>query len=97
MTDAARLYPKSLTLKQLEAQVAAHEGALGPLKALGRNPELTRTVAAFLQGKRPKPVVELRMKVGDTAVIEDDYKKVCEGIVFITGQEQPAVAVRKKS
>jgi hypothetical protein len=92
-TDAGTtiLFAKNLSLAGLETQVAAYEKNIGPLTALGRTTD--ESAATYKPGRHPKPAVELR--TGSNA--PSGYKKVCAGHVWILGQPQDVVAIRKSS
>lgn len=90
-TGTTMLFDKSLSLNALETQVAAYEKNVGPLTALGRTPD--QSAATYKPGRRPKPAVELR--TGSTP--PDGYNKVCTGHVWILGQPQDVIAIRKKT
>lgn len=95
MTFLARLYPKNLSLDALKEQLALHEDILGPLVVLGRNKD--RTVAAYKGGLHPSRELELLLAAGGVAVVPATHTKVCEGLVWISGQEQAVVAIRRKA
>jgi hypothetical protein len=86
-----KLFDKGLALAGLQTQVAAYEKNIGPLTALGRTTD--NSAATYKQGRRPKPAVELR--AGST--VPDGYKKVCTGHVWILGEPQDVIAVRKNA
>lgn len=85
------LFEKSLSLQDLETEVAAYEKNVGPLTALGRTAD--QSAATYKPGRRPKPAVELR--AGSTA--PEGYKAVCKGHVWILGQPQDVIAIRKNT
>lgn len=91
MTEKVMLFGKQLSLAKLSTQVGAEEAALGTLKALGRSAE--KTAATYTRGPSPAQRVKLRQKAGDT--IPPGHSKVCEGTVWIAGQAQDVIAVRK--
>jgi hypothetical protein len=93
MTDRVKLFDKQLSLATLQEQIGTTESLLGPLKALDHSPD--KTAATYKVGARPKPVVELRKKAGNS--VPDGYVKVCEGTVWILSQLQEIIAIRKTS
>lgn len=90
MTEKVMLFGKQLSLAKLSTQVGAEEAALGTLKALGRSAE--KTAATYTRGPSRPPRVKLQ-KAGDA--IPAGHSKVCEGTVWIAGQAQDVIAVRK--
>ena len=86
-------FGKQLSLAKLSSQVGTEEAALGTLKALGRSAE--KTAATYTRGPSPAQRVKLQQKAGDT--IPPGHSKVCEGTVWIAGQPQAVVAIRKNA
>ena len=93
MTEKTKLFDKQLSLAQLQVQVGATEALYGPLKALGHNQ--ANSAATYTLGLHPTPVVELRPKAGNA--VPDGFSKVCEGKVWVLGQLQDVVAIRKNA
>lgn len=94
MTDDAgttMLFAKTLSLDGLETEVAAYEKNIGPLIALGRTAD--ESAATYKPGRRPRPAVELR--TGST--VPTGYKSVCTGHVWILGEPQDVIAIRKQA
>lgn len=91
MTDKVMTFGKQLSLAKLSTQVAAEEAALGTLKALGRTAD--KTAATYARGPSPARRLKLQQKAGES--IPPGFGKVCEGTVWIAGQAQAVVAIRK--
>jgi hypothetical protein len=89
MTDISILFSKTLSLEALQTEIAAFENLQGPLKALDRTAD--KSVGTFKFGRRPKPTVELRLQ----GPIPNGYVEVCRGPVFVVGQPQAVMALRK--
>lgn len=89
MTDITILFKNTLSLAQLQTEVAAFENLQGPVTEIGRTD--AKTAVVYKLGRRPIPTVKLSL----AGPVPTGYTKVCDGQAWILGQHQAIMALRK--
>jgi hypothetical protein len=90
MEEVAIAFEKTLSLADLQRKLGSQEMAVGKLTDLGHTKELT---IGIYKADDP-PSKRLKLLMAATGQQPPSGTKLCEGKVWITGQEQHVIAYR---